>query len=815
MPTYTQAHRPIAIRTPLGEDVLLLTGFQGREAISQLFNFQVDLLAEPKSEIHFDRIIGQNVTVEMRLANEEKRYFNGLVKRFSQGARDENFVHFRAELVPSLWLLTKKVRSRIFQHLTVPDILRQVLSGLDVTYETSATYYQRDYCVQYRESDFDFASRLMEEEGIYYFFKHADASHQMVVADAAKQHPSVAGQANVIYEEVFGGARKEMRITAWEKSQELRSGEYRLWDHCFQVPGKNLEAKKKTIDSIVVGEVTHKLRVGGNDKLEIYDFPGGYAQRFDDTDLNGGVRPQDLKNIFPDSERTVNVRMEQEEAASMEIGGASNCGQFVAGHNFKLERHFDGNGQYLLIHIEHEARLDGAYRSNDGLAFSYLNRFTCIPATLPYRPQRVTRKPTIAGVQTATIVGPSGEELFCDKYGRVKVQFHWDREGKKDASSSCWIRVAQVWAGKGWGAFFWPRIGHEVVVIFEEGDPDQPLIIGSLYNAENMPPFELPKSKKIGGFKSASLRGSAHKNFNGIIFVDTKDQEHLVIHSERHMVFNAEFDKEFRTGRNHGERVPGARTITVGGFPGGGGSGGGPNTSDFWPQPDPLAVFGLNSGVVYGGNFQIAMPLNFQMAVGSNLQICVNPTGFATMFADGTLPLPPDAAQLLGSGMGGNMQLTLGTSANFVMGQIFDINIGPRRIQIDADTGSMFQSASKVIGLILSSVILLFLIAYGIVTHDAARAALLLILQVTTQILLMIMMDFQKLHKDIHHEKMPQLYRNLFVASDPDKEHPKGIKVALLDQGWADVASVGTLLSLYLAPPLVESLGEGNRDNPT
>src|SRR5215469_3366232 len=618
MSNYTQTNRPLAITTPLGKDVLLLTGFSGHETISRLFNFQLDLLAERGKEIRFDQILGQQVTVEIRLVNGQMRYFNGLIKRFSQGGRDESFVRFRAELVPKLWLLTKKVRCRIFQQLTVPDILRRVLSELDVNYEISGTYYLRDYCVQYRESDFDFASRLMEEEGIYYFFKHADASHQMVVADAAKQHPSVAGQANVIYEEVFGGVRKEMRITAWEKSQELRSGEYRLWDHCFQVPGKNLEAKKKTIDSIVVGEVTHKLRVGGNDKLEIYDFPGGYAQRFDDIELNGGFRPQDLKNIFPDSERTVKVRMEQEEAASMEIRGASNCGQFIAGHSFKLERHFDGNGQYLLVCIEHEARLDRAYRSNDGHAFSYLNRFICIPAALPYRPQRVTRKPTIAGVQTATVVGPSGEELFCDKYGRVKVQFHWDREGKKDASSSCWIRVAQVWAGKGWGAFFWPRIGHEVVVIFEEGDPDQPLIIGSVYNAENTPPFELPKSKKIGGFKSASLRGSAHKNFNGIIFVDTKDQEHLAIHSERHMVFNAEYDKEFRTGRNHGERVPGARTITVGGFPGAGGSGGGPNTSEFWPQPDPLAIFGLNSEVFYGANFQIAMPLNFQMALGSN-----------------------------------------------------------------------------------------------------------------------------------------------------------------------------------------------------
>jgi type VI secretion system secreted protein VgrG len=495
MPTYTQTQRPIAITTPLGKDVLLLTGFRGQEAISQLFSFQVDLLSEAKNKIRFDHIVGQNVTVEMRLGNEEKRYFNGVVKRFSQGARDATFVHFRAEFVPKLWLLTKKIRSRIFQHLSVPEILRQVFSELDVAYEISGTYYQRDYCVQYRESDFDFASRLMEEEGIYYFFKHAEASHQMVVTDAPNQHPSVSGPSKVIYDEVSGGVRKDMRITAWEKTQELRSGEYSLWDHCFELPDKHLEAKRKTIDSVTVGEVTHKLSVGGNDQLKIYDYPGGYAQRFSGVDRNGAARPQDLQNIFPDSERTVRVRLEQEEVASLEIRGVSNCVHFCAGYTFKLERHFDADGLYLLTGVDHDARLEGNYRSNQALAFLYENRFTCIPVALPYRPQRVTRKPVIAGAQTATVVGPRGEEIFCDKYGRVKVQFHWDREGKKNADSSCWVRTTGVWAGRRRGTTHIPLVGDEVVVGFLEGDPDRPIIVGSVYNAAMMPPLDLPANK--------------------------------------------------------------------------------------------------------------------------------------------------------------------------------------------------------------------------------------------------------------------------------------------------------------------------------
>ncbi|MBV8416708.1 MAG: type VI secretion system tip protein VgrG, partial [Verrucomicrobia bacterium] len=452
--------------------------------------------------------------------------------------------------------------------------------------------------------------------------------------------------------------------------------------------------------------------------------------------------------------------------------------------------------------------------SSQAEAFNYGNNFSCIPVALPYRPQRLTRKPVIAGIQTATVVGPQGEELFCDKYGRVKVQFHWDREGKMDANSSCWLRVAQVWAGKGWGAFFWPRIGHEVVVVFEEGDPDQPLIIGSVYNAQNMPPFVLPKSKKIGGFKSASVRGNAHKNFNGIIFVDTKDHEHLAIHSERHMVFNAEYDKEFWAGRNHGERVPGARTITVGGIPGGGGSGGGPNTSDFWPQPDPLAIFGANSTVVYGCNSQIAMPLNFQLALGSNLQICVNPPAFHSIFNNNPLPLPAPVAQVLGSGLGGNMQLTLGSSANFVMGQIFDINVGPRRIVIDAQGGHAFQVCSVLIGALLETVIIVFLVAYGLnsLKHDAARAALLVAFQLTTQIILGSLMNFQKLHSDWD-DNGNDLYDELFVTKHEKDKDP--VKVVMLDGGWQDVARVDAIALALVAPPILESLGEINRDNPT
>ena len=362
--------------------------------------------------------------------------------------------------------------------------------------------------------------------------------------------------------------------------------------------------------------------------------------------------------------------------------GASDCGHFVAGHKFTLKRHFDANGQ--LPADQHRTRRQPRRRLPQRAkppAFKYGNHFTCIPVALPYRPQRVTPKPVIAGVQTATVVGPEGEEIFCDKYGRVKVQFHWDREGKKDANSSCWLRVAQVWAGKGWGAFFWPRIGHEVVVIFEEGDPDQPLIVGSVYNAENMPWFSLPVNKQLAGFKSASERGMAHKNYNGIVFNDEKGKEHLSIHSEHNLSLNSENDKMIHAGRHKGERVGIANVLTVGNLIPGGGSGGGEfDEGDAWPHPQPQGIVGVNSVVTYGDNFQVACPMNHELYVGNNFQLNINPFGLAAGVPG--MPVPQFLESVMGSGMGGNMQFTFGTSAQFTLGQSLEISIGPPKIEI-------------------------------------------------------------------------------------------------------------------------------------
>lgn len=562
MSTYIQADRAMTVTTPLGEDVLLMVALYGVEGISTLFNFQIDVIAENRKEVAFDKLLGRPVTATLAVQEESRRYFSGICSRVSQGSRDSTFTAYRLEIVPELWMLTRKVNSRIFQHINVPDILKKVLAGLDVTYELRGAFHQRDFCVQYRETDFNFACRLMEEEGIYYFFKHSESGHKMVVANTPQSHPEIPEHANIIYEGVQGGPRDEDRIQGWEKVQELRAGKHTLWDHCFELPHKHLETEKTLLESVQAGSVTHKLKVPPSDKLEIYDYPGAYAQRFDGVDKGGGDQPAELQKIFQDNERTVGIRIQEEAMPALIVKGTSNCRHFVSGHKFTLERHFNADGQYLVTSVQHAASVSGDYRSGEGGELTYENTFTCMPFSLPFRPVRRTPKPVVQGTQTAVVVGPPGEEIFTDKYGRVKVQFHWDREGKYDVDSSCWIRVATVWAGKRWGATFVPRIGQEVIVDFLEGDPDQPIVVGSVYNAEQMPAYlgkgldgKHPHDPKVSGIKTNSTKGG--EGYNELRFDDLKGKEQIFVHAQRNLDVNVHRDSM--------ETVGGGKHLTVGG----------------------------------------------------------------------------------------------------------------------------------------------------------------------------------------------------------------------------------------------------------
>ncbi len=553
--------RPMQLKTPLGADALVLTALRGREALSELFHFELETLwQDTKNPLPFDQLLGQKIAVKL-VHRSGVRHISGIVAKITQAERDVKFMKHRLEVVPAFWLLTRRRRSRIYQHLSVPDILKDVLQGMDVSYELQGTFEPREYCVQYRESDFAFASRLMEDEGIYYFFKHTDGAHKLVLGNTPLSHPAVPYQPKVRYEEASGHTAEEDRVLDWQKAQEIRSGKYVAWDESFQLPGKHLEAQKTIQESAQVGQIKHKLNVA-NDKLEIYDFPGGYAQRFDGIDKGGGEQPSNLQKIFDDNKRTVDIRMQQEALPSLLIHARGEHAGFTAGHTFDLEEHFTDDGKFVIVSVEHDASQPVGDTELDK-PYIYSNRFTCIPVALPFRPQRNTPIPAIRGVQTGTVVGPAGEEIYTDEYGRVKVQFLWDREGKNDLNSSCWMRVGTHWAGKQWGAVHIPRIGQEVIIDFVEGDVDHPIVIGSVYNAAMMPPYKLPDNKTQSGVKSRSSKDGGPDNYNEIRFEDKKGSEQVLIHAEKNQDIEVEKDETHWVGHDRTKTIDHDETVHV------------------------------------------------------------------------------------------------------------------------------------------------------------------------------------------------------------------------------------------------------------
>ena len=536
-----QSKRLLTIETPLGKDVLLLESCQGREAVSGLFQFSLHMLSK-KSSVAFGSIVGKAVTVTIETET-GKRTIHGFVNQFAQGSRfvhtsveqgQEYYTRYHASIVPWLWNLTRTSDCRIFQNKSVPDIVQQIFKDLgytDFKLKLSGSYPPRTYCVQYRESDFDFVSRLLEEEGIFYFFEHSASKHTLVLGDSTAAFQDCPGQASAHYNPK-SGEKGEDSISNWVLQQAVRTAKYAVADYNFETPSTDLKVNAPTT-----------LTVGKNDKLEVYDYEGRYQKR-------------------ADGERRVKTRMEELESAHTQINGASSCLAFTAGYAFNLLDHYrpEYNEAYVLTGVSHNARSN---LLSDDSASSYTNTFDCIPKQVRFRPARVTPKPIVRGTQTGVVVGKSGEEIWTDKYGRIKVQFHWDREGKKDENSSCWVRVATPWAGKQWGAISIPRIGQEVVIDFLEGDPDQPLVIGSVYNAEQMPPYALPDNQTQSGLKSRSSKQGSPDNFNELRFEDKKGSEDIYFHAEKDFHRLVENDDDLKVERDQTIEVKRHRTEIV------------------------------------------------------------------------------------------------------------------------------------------------------------------------------------------------------------------------------------------------------------
>jgi type VI secretion system secreted protein VgrG len=538
---YTQENRLIAIDTPLGMDALLLAGFQGIEGISGLFSFELNLLSE-NHNITFEDIIGKNVTLSIILADGDKRFFNGIISSFSQGRggseadKDSPFSHYSATMVPWFWLLTRTADSRIFQKLSVPDIVEKIFTEkefLDYKLLLNDSYDKRDYCVQYRETDFNFISRLLEEEGICYFFEHEEEKHTLILADASDKFKPCPKQESARYQISAGGWLEEDVITSLEKMQEIRPAKYCINDFNFEIPGTDMNV-----------DVSTKQMLGPGER-EIYDYPGLYTKK-------------------AQGERLTTIRMEEEETKITTITGSSDCRAFTSGYRFDLLEYFRedmNNKPYVMTSVNHGAT-EPVGGSGQDSGQSYANSFTCIPFDVSYRPPRLTPKPVVEGAQTAIVVGPAGEEIYTDEHGRIKVQFHWDREGTNDENSSCWIRVSQVWAGAGWGAMHIPRIGQEVIIDFLEGDPDRPIITGRVYHGTNAPPYSLPDEKTKSTIKSDSSLGGGGSN--EIRFEDKKGEEEIYLHGQKDWTIAIENDKNQTVGHDETLSVGNDKTIEIG-----------------------------------------------------------------------------------------------------------------------------------------------------------------------------------------------------------------------------------------------------------
>jgi type VI secretion system secreted protein VgrG len=523
----TQDNRFIYVETPLGKDKLLLLSFSGTEEISRLFSFQLELLSLDFN-INFDDIVGKNVTFGLPGDPEgTMRYFNGYVTRFAQMPGYAGYARYQAEVSPFLWFLTRVADCRIFQNKTVPDIIKQIFGDNqlhDFQDETQGSYREWEYCTQYRESACNFVMRLMEQEGIFFYFKHENGKHTLIMADRVSAVKECPIRSKFRYEENTGGGvnKDEDMITSWRHDHSMRPGKYSINDYNFKTPQLDLTANAG-------GHVSQ----GGNTNFEVFDYPGEYETK-------------------GEGETYVGIRMDEEETPHAVVAGASTARPFCAGFKFTATELFrrDQAGVYLLTSVQHNAYEGGTYPGlNGGDEQSlYSNTFTCTPISVPFRPQRLTPRPQMQGTQTAFVVGPKGEEIYVDKFGRVKVQFHWDRRGKYDEKSSCWIRVSHLWAGTGWGAVYTPRIGQEVIVDFLEGDPDRPIITGRVYNAESMPPYTLPDEMTKSTIKSYSTKGGG--GFNEFRFEDKKGKEQIFLHAEKDQHDRIKNDRLTAIGRD-------------------------------------------------------------------------------------------------------------------------------------------------------------------------------------------------------------------------------------------------------------------------
>ncbi|WP_102794755.1 type VI secretion system Vgr family protein [Bowmanella denitrificans] len=654
--------RQVSITTPLGDE-LLLVSMSGEENLGRLFRYDVTLYAK-KEDIKAIDLIGQQATIKVELENQQYRYFNGFITRFSQqGRATEGYAQYSAEIHPWLWFLNRTADCRIFQEMTVPDILKQVFADngfTDYELKLSRSYRTWEYCVQYRESDLLFAMRLMEHEGIYFYFSHEQDKHKLILADAANAHSPLAGNSTIAYHLAGLFQRKEdSSIANWTSSCEVQTGCYASTDYDFKKPKSDLSANR-----IIQRSHAHA-------DAEYFDYPGEYTESADGDNYTL-TRIEEMQADFE-------VHRGETDARTMTCGGL-----------FTLSEHprDDRNQEYLITHCQYELNAN-PYGSGGGGEQPFQCNFTAIASKTPFRPARTTARPVVQGPQTAVVVGPAGEEIYPDKYGRVKVQFFWDRYGQTDENSSCWIRVAQTWSGKAWGAQIIPRIGHEVIVEFLEGDPDKPLIVGSVYNADNMPPYSLPANKTQSGIKTRSSPGGSASNFNEIRMEDKKGNEELYIQAEKDeniLVKNNKtetvgVDETIDIGHDRSDTIGNDETISVGN-----------NRTESVGNDETISI-GNNRTETVASNETISIGANRSRDVGGNESVSIGQSRTHTVAINEAIAI--GAAQEIV--IGGAQAVEIGAAQNTDVGLNQLVSVGKNRSVDVGDDDSLKVGKNLVI----------------------------------------------------------------------------------------------------------------------
>ncbi len=662
--------RVMDIATPLGEGVLLFHGMRGHEELGRISEYHLDLLSD-NGEVDVDGILGKNVTIKLALPDDSTRFFNGFVTRFSQGQLHGRYYHYSATVHPWLWFLTRTADCRIFQEMTVPDIIKKVFADhgtADFKLELTSSYRKWTYCVQYRETDFNFVSRLMEHEGIYYYFRHTDGHNTMVLTDSCSKHVPASGYEKIPFIAPDKLVRPELEhIGSWQFSREIQPGKYVHKDYDLERPSVDLKTQK--VIAYTCAEGSH----------EVFDYPGEYLQK-------------------GDGEQLALVRIDELGTQFETANGTSNARGITVGALFTLEDcpRADQNCEHLVMAASYDLQ-SADYEALEGGGSSYQCTFAAMSTKQQFRPRRTTPKPFVQGPQTAMVVGPAGDEIYTDQYGRVKVQFHWDRLGKKDENSSCWMRVSHPWAGKGWGAVATPRIGQEVIVDFLEGDPDQPIVTGRVYNAECQPPFGFPAGAVLSGIKSNTHKGSG---FNELSMDDTAGKERVFVHGQYNMDTVVEHDQTSTIHNNRTDRVDVDDSESVG------------NNQkcdvgvnqDITVGSNQSRTVGANQTLKVGSNRTKTIGANETISVGGNRSSTVSGSETATVALTRTHSVGINEMISVGAAqevsVGGLQAVTVGAAQTINVGAIQSTSVGANRSVTVAgnQTTSIGKKAATTIG---------------------------------------------------------------------------------------------------------------------